>query len=143
MSSGKHRGFKYTTFNEVKKPNSTKYHIQMTPGNMFYYTSKNETILAHCTWFQCNCHKSATKEGCVFNLNTPELQCINSIKVSALYRMQGAPNKAIVPPFTWSSSACSECTQPYTSIASYLLLTLIITGIIYILPDESCSPITS
>ena len=126
--------FQGHTFNEVKKPNSTKY-IQMTPGNMFYYTSKNETILAHCTWFQCNCHKSATKEGCVFNLNTPELQCRKALKFPHCTECKD-PNKAIVPPFTWSSSACSECTQPYTSIASYLLLTLIITGIIYILPVD-------
>ena len=128
--------FQKHTFNEVKNSNS-KYMIQMTPGTMFYYSKKSEIIFAHCTWFQCKCHRSANGQTCLFNVNAPENQCRDGLKFPKCTECN-MPDQSINPPFSWSTGVCSNCSQsePYRSVVIYIVLTLVITGVIYILPVD-------
>ena len=123
--------FQGHTFNEVKKSN----YIQMSPGTMFYYSPNNETIFTHCTWFQCKCHKSANESNCQFNLNAPAIQCRKGLKFPYCTECN-KPDQYFNPPFSWTTRVCHECTQPYLSIVTYILLTLCFTLVIYIIPVD-------
>ena len=117
---------------------NNRYTIQMNPGTLFTYPRNESTdfVFMHCTWFQCNCHVSASIDECVFNVNAPQKQCRDELRLPYCTECIDH-NKRICPPFNWfckKASDCFSCNNPYLTIALYFIMTLGITVIICLLP---------
>ena len=105
--------FNGKTFVEENPDNFT---IRMTSGTLLYYPqhSSTETVLKHCTWFQCRCHITANPENCTFNVNAPAEQCREGLKYPYCTECIDK-NDRICPPFSWfcgDGVACFKCKLP-------------------------------